>query len=81
MSVKKKLDLPIGDVIQDLREEKSISRMQLGKLIFASYQTVRAIEIGEQYPNLDILFAIAIVLNTTVWQIVKKAEERISPNA
>ena len=74
--MKKAVKLPIGDVIQDLREAKSISRLQFGALIFASYQTVRAIEVGDQYPHFDVLEDIAAALDVPMWRIVKEAEER-----
>jgi len=70
----------VGKYIQELRKRKSITQSQLGERLSISYQAVSKWERGESLPDTVLLVDLAIILETTVDNILNGGEKLMSFN-
>lgn len=71
----------VGNFIMDRRRELGMTQQQLADRLNISFQAVSKWENGTTYPNIEILYELAIVLDVTVDEIlsgIKKEAERLS---
>lgn len=70
----------IGEYIQTLRKKKGITQAQLGDRLNISYQAVSKWERGEALPDTLLLLDLAIILETTVDNILNGGERLMNFN-
>ncbi|MPM78220.1 hypothetical protein SDC9_125231 [bioreactor metagenome] len=70
----------IGEYIQTLRKNKGITQAQLGDRLNISYQAVSKWERGEALPDTLLLLDLAIILETTVDNILNGGERLMNFN-
>lgn len=57
--------------IKALRTEKGLSQQELAEILGISQKTVSGYEVGVREPSIEILTKIAIVLDTTVDELIE----------
>lgn len=70
----------VGKYIQELRKRKNITQSQLGERLNISYQAVSKWERGESLPDTVLLVDLAIILETTVDNILNGGERLMNYN-
>lgn len=60
--------------LRETREEYGLSMSELGRMVGTTHQRISYIESGKHDPGLDIAVKIAVVLNTTVDDLVRERE-------
>ena len=74
-----KLGLRLGSIILRLRERKRWTRYDLARRAGISENYVRVMEQGFNVPTLQIIVALADVLDTTPAEMVREATEVVTP--
>ena len=67
-----------GQVMRELRRKRGISQERLGQEAGFHRTYVSLLERGIKSPSLNALFELASVLDTTVTELVRQAEARVS---
>jgi transcriptional regulator with XRE-family HTH domain len=57
--------------MKDLRIKEGLSQFDLGEILGLSQKTISTYELGTREPTLEVLVKIAIVLNTTVDELIE----------
>lgn len=65
-----RLSLRLGPRLQGAREAAGLSREQLAVMIDKSWATVRAYELGNATPPLNVLMRLAVALDVTVSELL-----------
>jgi len=67
----------LAEVLRELRMASKRSQLQFGHAVDIDRSYVSKIERQESSPTAEVLFAIAEQLNMPLWEIIKKAEDRV----
>lgn len=79
--VRDKPHAALGRRVQQLRDERRLSRKELARLAGISYDYVRAIEIGIKRPSIDVMERIAVALGTSTSVLLGETEAPERPEA
>ena len=67
--------IKVGNFIMNKRKELGMTQQQLADKLKVSFQAVSKWENGITYPNIEILYELAIALNVTVDEILVGSEK------
>lgn len=67
--------IKVGNFIMNKRKELGMTQQQLADKLKVSFQAVSKWENGITYPNIEILYELAITLNVTVDEILVGSEK------